>query len=166
MAKAAKFYDKKLDSFIDKYIPDEYDRRIIRILSHDGRASYTEIADMIGVTPATIRNRIKNLQEQGIIKNFKPLLDRQLFNLDVSAMLFISLQSSKLTEGIVSELKEMPEIAKISIMASDPNIVCNLFSENMGTFSLLLAKITQLEGVKDIKTNFVLKSISSGSLIQ
>ncbi|MHA1651919.1 MAG: Lrp/AsnC family transcriptional regulator, partial [Candidatus Helarchaeota archaeon] len=158
MAKTVTYANKKLDYFWhqhsfeedgeNEYNPDEIDRRIIRELSRNGRASYTEIAEMLNVTSATVRNRMNRLINLGIIKNFKPLIDRKLYNLDISALLFITLETNKMTEKVVTELQEFPEITQISIMATDPNIVCNIFAENMGVFSLLLARITQLEGVK------------------
>jgi len=149
-----------------EYHPDLIDHRIIRELSNNGRASYTEIAETINVTPATVRNRMNRLTELGVIKNFKPLINRKLFNLDISALLFITLDSSKLANDIVQKLQEMPEITQISIMTNDPNIVCNSFAENMAVFSLLLAKITQLDGIKDVKSNFIIKSVATGSFIQ
>ncbi|MHA1130907.1 MAG: Lrp/AsnC family transcriptional regulator [Candidatus Helarchaeota archaeon] len=176
MAKAVQFANKKLDYFMTsedsvestniEYHPDLIDHRIIRELSNNGRASYTEIAETINVTPATVRNRMNRLTELGVIKNFKPLINRKLFNLDISALLFITLDSSKLANDIVQKLQEMPEITQISIMTNDPNIVCNSFAENMAVFSLLLAKITQLDGIKDVKSNFIIKSVATGSFIQ
>jgi DNA-binding Lrp family transcriptional regulator len=176
MAKAVQFANKKLDFFVRHeeitelddadYNPDMIDRRLIRELSRNGRASYTEIADILGVTPATVRNRMNRLTDLGVIKNFKPLINRKLYNLDISALLFITLDSSKLTDEVVAKLQELPEITQISIMTNDPNLVCNSFAENMAVFSLLLAKITQLDGVKDVKSNFIIKSVSTGSFIQ
>ena len=66
MTKAIMYGNQKLDIYVDKYDfedfnPDEIDRRIIRYLSVDGRASYTQIAEYIGVTPATVRNRLTRL---------------------------------------------------------------------------------------------------------
>ncbi|MFX1296086.1 MAG: Lrp/AsnC family transcriptional regulator [Promethearchaeota archaeon] len=166
MAKIETYLKKKVDSFMEEYNPDEYDRRIIRILSQDGRASYTEIANILRVTPATIRNRIKNLKERGIIKKIIPLINKKLYHLDISALFMISLESSKITEDIVSHLKEFPEITQISILANNPNIVCTIVAENMEVFSVLLTNVTQLDGVKDIQANFIIKTISSGYFIQ
>lgn len=168
MVKEFRYTTKKLDYFVETedYKPDLIDRRIISELSKNGRASYTEIADIINVTPATVRNRMNRLIESKIIRNFKPLVDKKLYNLDISALLMITLETSKITEDITKKLKEFPEITQISILANDPNIVCNIFAENMELFSMILIKITQMDGIKDVKSNFVMKSIFSGSFIQ
>lgn len=171
MAKAVAYGNKKLDFFVneresDEYNPDEIDRRIIRYLSIDGRASYTQIAESLRVTPATVRNRLNRLIESKIIKNFKPIVDRKLYNLDISAFLMINLESTKLTEGVVTQLQEFSEISQISILASNPNIVCTAFAQNMDLFSIFLAKLTQIDGLKEVKANFIIKSISPGCFIQ
>jgi len=172
MAKAVAYTDKKLDSFLrrkensEDYYPDEIDRRIIQYLSQNGRASYTEIADNVNLTPAAIRYRLTRLIDYGIIKNFKPLVDRKFYNLDISACFMINLESNKYTEEVVAELQKITEINHISILASNPNILCTGFTQNMGLFSMLLAKITQIDGIKEVQTNFIVKSIATGAFIQ
>ncbi|NVM52784.1 MAG: Lrp/AsnC family transcriptional regulator [Candidatus Helarchaeota archaeon] len=171
MTKALEFTEKKLEFYMreydpEDYNPDEIDRRIIRYLSEDGRASYTQIAESIGVTPATVRNRLTRLIELKIIRNFKPIVDKKLYNLDISAFFMITLESSKLTEGVVTHLQDFTQISQISILASDPNIVCNVFAKNMEDFSILLAKVTQIDGIKDVKSNFIIKSVAPGCFMQ
>ncbi len=171
MTKAIMYGNQKLDFFVEKYEseefnPDEIDRRIIRYLSVDGRASYTEIAESIGVTPATVRNRLTRLVASGIIKNFKPVVDKKLYNLDISAFFMITLESSKQTEGVFGQLQDHSEISQISVLASNPHIVCTVFARNMEEFSVLLAKITQIDGIKEINTNFIIKSVVSGCVMQ
>ncbi|HUX99346.1 MAG TPA: Lrp/AsnC family transcriptional regulator [Candidatus Deferrimicrobium sp.] len=152
--------------YSEDYLPDEIDRRIIRCLSEDGRASYSQIATNLGVTAATVRNRISRLVDFGIIKNFKPLINKKFYKLDISAFLMITLDSSKVTEEIIAKLQDFSEISQIAILTSNPNIVCTVFAQNMDLFSILLSKVTQLDGIKDVKTNFILKSVASGFFIQ
>lgn len=171
MAKAVAYTNKKLDFFIngdesEGYNPDEIDRRIIQYLSMNGRASYTEIAEFMKLSPAAIRYRLTRLLDCGVIKNFKPLVDKKFYNLDISAYFMINLDSNKCTEEVVAKLQELTEITQISILTSNPNILCMGFTQNMELFSMLLAKITQIDGVKEVQTNFIVKSIATGAFIQ
>ena len=166
MTKKDSGYEEETGYYAEDYLPDEIDRRIIRYLSEDGRASYSKIAEFIGVTPATIKNRLTRLIEFGIIRNFKPLIDKRFYRLDISAFLMISLEASRQTEQVVSKLHDIPEVSQISVLSSNPNIVCTVFAQNMNMFSSMLAKIMQLDGIKDVKTNFILKSYASGFFIQ
>jgi Lrp/AsnC family transcriptional regulator for asnA, asnC and gidA len=173
VAKAITYASKKLDFYVQKerdldlyYHPDELDRRIIRCLSEDGRASYTQIAEWLKVTPATIRNRLNRLLEVKVIRHFKPVLDMKLYDLDISALFMINVEASKMTEQVVTELQGFSEISQISILTGNPSIVCTVYTKNMDEFSVLLASITQIDGIKNIKTNFILKSMTSGCLMQ
>ena len=171
MAKAVAYTNKKLDFFLGKddsegYYPDEIDRRIIQYLSTNGRATYTEIAESMKLTPAAIRYRLTRLIDCGVIKNFKPLIDKKFYNLDISAYFMINLDSNKCTEDVVTKLQQLTEITQISILTSNPNILCTGFTQNMELFSMLLAKITQIDGIKEVQTNFIVKSIASGAFIQ
>jgi len=151
---------------LEGYSPDITDRRIIQYLSINGRASYTEIAEFMKLTPAAIRYRLTRLIDCGIIKNFKPLIDKKFYNLDISAYFMINLETNKDTEKVVARLQDLTEITQISILTSNPNIICTGFTQNMELFSILLAKITQIDGVKDVQTNFIVKSIAIGAFIQ
>ena len=78
----------------------------------------------------------------------------------------ITLEASKLTEAVVGQLQENSEVSLISILASNPHIVCTVFAKNMEAFSILLARITQIDGIKEINTNFIIKSVVSGCVMQ
>ncbi|MDX1746772.1 MAG: AsnC family transcriptional regulator, partial [Halobacteriales archaeon] len=49
---------------------DELDREILEVLRHDARTPYTEIADRVGTSEGTVRNRVEGLSESGVIERF------------------------------------------------------------------------------------------------
>ena len=49
---------------------DDLDRRILTILRRDSRTAYTEIADRVGTSEGTVRNRVERLIDEGIIERF------------------------------------------------------------------------------------------------
>src|SRR6267378_2992728 len=55
---------------------DPTDRRILRILGQDGRASYQAVADEIGLSRPAIMERVKRLEESGYIRGYRVQLDR------------------------------------------------------------------------------------------
>ncbi len=54
---------------------DETDRRILRALQEDARASFKNIGQSIGVSEATVFVRVKKLQERGVLRGFKAIVD-------------------------------------------------------------------------------------------
>ncbi len=55
---------------------DATDRRILRLLALDGRASYQAVADEVGLSRPAIMERVKRLEEAGYIRGYRVQLDR------------------------------------------------------------------------------------------
>ena len=64
---------------------DATDRRILRILGQDGRASYQAVADEVGLSRPAIMERVKRLEEAGYIRGYRVQLDRGKVGLPVTA---------------------------------------------------------------------------------
>src|SRR5690606_27035486 len=60
------------------------DRRILRILQEDGRLTNVELADRVGLSPSPCLRRIKRLEEEGIIKGYRAVLDRRAVSLGLT----------------------------------------------------------------------------------
>src|SRR5258706_10469119 len=73
---------------------DPTDRRILRILGQDGRASYQAIADEIGLSRPAIMERVKRLEESGYIQGYRVQLDRAKVGLPVTAFVAVRYGSS------------------------------------------------------------------------
>ena len=56
-------------------VTDEKDRMIIRLLIKDGRMSYSDIAAEIGLTRTAVKNRVKRLEDCGIIKGYRAIVN-------------------------------------------------------------------------------------------
>lgn len=75
---------------------DETDNRIVNLLLADGRMSYSDIGDEVGLSRVAVKNRIRVLESKGIIKGYKAIIDPQaelelttfVVNIDVSAESF------------------------------------------------------------------------------
>src|SRR5258708_17917275 len=68
---------------------DAIDRRILRILAQDGRASYQAVADEIGLSRPAIMERVKRLEESGYIQGYRVQLDRAKVGLPVTAFVAV-----------------------------------------------------------------------------
>src|SRR5258705_8248672 len=68
---------------------DATDRKILRILAQDGRASYQAVADEIGLSRPAIMERVKRLEESGYIQGYRVQLDRAKVGLPVTAFVAV-----------------------------------------------------------------------------
>lgn len=86
---------------------DEIDKKILREYMHDARLSYREVAKRIKVAVGTVMTRTKNMEKEGIIRGYAPLLDHQKLGYDLTAIIEIVVSKGKL-------LEMEREIAKLS----------------------------------------------------
>ncbi len=68
---------------------DEVDKAILRELLVDARLSFREIARRVGVSTATVANKIRRLEEAGIIKGYTAIIDPEKLGYDVTAVIEI-----------------------------------------------------------------------------
>ena len=66
---------------------DPLDRNILSVLLEDSRYSFRQIAERVKVSPATVLNRIKELEKNGIIKQYSALLDYEKLGFDVEVII-------------------------------------------------------------------------------
>ena len=89
---------------------DELDREILDILRQDARTPYTEIADEVGTSEGTIRNRVESMVEAGVIKRFTVATRTG----NVKAMIEISVDVDVHTGGLndlISRARDMDEVS-------------------------------------------------------
>jgi len=70
---------------------DELDRRIIDLLSTDGRMANAALAEAVGVAPSTCLTRLRSLRERGVIRGFHADLDLRLLGRPIQAMVSVRL---------------------------------------------------------------------------
>jgi Lrp/AsnC family leucine-responsive transcriptional regulator len=72
-------------------VPDAIDRRIIEILSNDGRISWRELADRVHLAPSSVADRVRRLEANGVIEGYGARSDRKALGRDVRAVVDVAL---------------------------------------------------------------------------
>lgn len=129
---------------------DDTDREILSILEEDGRASYTDIAEEIGVSEGTVRNRVERMVENGTIEKFSVETDRR----GSKAIVMI-----RLSTGVdIDELVEkMPEGLQIDEVTGEYDLIVQFKREDNVELNEALDEIREIEGVEETKTYSSLK---------
>ena len=72
---------------------DQIDKKILSVLTEDGRASVETVAEQINLSPTPTRRRIRRLEEAGIIRAYRAELGPEECGLELAAYVFINLRS-------------------------------------------------------------------------
>ena len=86
---------------------DFIDLKIIEILQKDGRASHSAIGEMVGLSQPSVHERVKKLEQRGVIKGYAAVIDPEALGLHVLAFLAVRLSDYK-PEDIANAVASMP----------------------------------------------------------
>ncbi len=129
---------------------DERDRQILDILREDGRAPFTEIADMIGVSEGTVRNRVAKLKEEGVIDHFTVQTDH-----GASAVVLVDLSTDEDIDSIVGRF---PDGIRLYEIAGEHDLVLRFSRSSRDELNEVIDAVRAVEGVVDTTTYTVLKT--------
>ncbi len=77
---------------------DELDVHILRLLNADARKSFREIAKEVDASISTVSNRIRKLEQEGVISGYVPIIDESTLGYDVLAVVGVKIHKGKLLE--------------------------------------------------------------------
>ena len=145
---------------------DQVDRDILAMLQQDGRASASYIAQKIGMSIPAVTDRIKKLQESGVIMGFTALLDHRKMGRDVSAFITVISESSAHYSDVVLQANKTPEIVQCFTTTGNGSHVLLAVTENTTSLEKLLRIIQGWPGVMRTETQMILSSYKSINVLQ
>ena len=137
---------------------DNLNKNIISTLLDDSRLSYRQIAKKVGASVATIMNRVKDLEKQGIIKHYTAMLDYEKLGYDVEVMIEVRIAKGKLFD-IEKQIASHPNVfAVYDVTGGFDAIILARFPtrRKMDTF---LKKIQTFDFVERTNTRLILNTI-------
>lgn len=135
---------------------DELDRAILRQLEEDGRRALREIARNLGSAEATIRARVKRLQDHNILRIVAFADPEQLGDSQLS-LLFLKVDPARHQE-VVDVLIEMPEITYVSTLLGVNDVCVEVASsDNTALWNFVQRRVGSIPGVMSTETTPILK---------
>jgi len=137
---------------------DEIDFKILEILQKEGRTKRNELAERVGLSLPAASERLKKLEESGIIKGYFARLDHHLLGNDVTAFIIATIDSSRHFASFVEHTNNTPEILECHAITGDGTHLIKIRTENTSGLEKLLAKIQSWQGVTKTTTSIVLST--------
>jgi len=135
---------------------DDLDREIIAFLQYDGRMPFTQIATELGTTEGTVRRRVKQLTENGIMQ-IVAIVEPHDLGWEEAAMIGVSVQTN-LISSIADEIAKLSEVAYLFQAAGEFDLVAEVFCKDREHFvSFLNNKLQQIPGVERTQSFMILK---------
>ena len=132
---------------------DSMDRRILEILMEDARIPFLEVARKLGVSGATIHQRVKSLVRRGIIKGTCYEVDPARLGYRTCAYIGIYLEEARLYPQVVEELRKIPEITQCHYTTGVYSIFIKVYTrDNEHLKEVLSDKLQAVEGIARTET--------------
>ena len=144
---------------------DETDIQILKTLQKDARESASHIAEKVNVSVPTVTERIRKLQENGVILGFQTAIDPSSIGLDVSAIITIISGSSQYYKEVTIAAEETPEVVQCFSTTGNGSHMLYVVTKNSNTLEELLRKIQSWPGVVRTETQIILSSYKPGSTV-
>ena len=101
---------------------ENLDRKLVNALLEDGRASLRSLGEDLDVSVATVSNHISNLEDDGIIQGYAPIVDYGELGYDVTAIIQLKVEGSALPE-ITDRLQEHTHMVTVYETTGDHDII-------------------------------------------
>jgi DNA-binding Lrp family transcriptional regulator len=138
---------------------ENLDQRLINALLEDGRASLRSLAEQLGVSVTTVSNHLSDLEEDGVIQGYTPVVDYGALGYDVTAVIQLKVEGSALPE-ITDRLREHKHMVSVYEVTGDHDIVA------IGKFTDTDHMNTQIKellidpDIKESNTSVVLNTVT------
>jgi Lrp/AsnC family transcriptional regulator, leucine-responsive regulatory protein len=122
-------------------VMEKLDRRILALLARDGRMSYTDIGKETGLSTSAAQQRVRRLEQRGLIKGYHARLDAEQLGLLVTAFVAIKPFDPGQPDDAPHRLKHIEEIISCYSVAGDASYLLKVQVPSMTHLERLLARI-------------------------
>ncbi|WP_236034981.1 Lrp/AsnC family transcriptional regulator [Alkalihalobacterium elongatum] len=132
---------------------DHLDKSILRLLSKDGRMSFTEIASQLEVTEKTVRTRYRTLVDEGIL-DVVGVVNPISLGLKVSAIIQLGVESQKLAD-VMESVMSSKEVRHLSLITGEYQILMQVNVKTYDDLTLFLKDLNAIPGIS--KSNVMIQ---------
>ncbi len=143
---------------------DAVDCKILEILQRDGRISNVDLASEIQLSAPQCFRRVRALEERGIVRGYRALINPESLGLGVIAFVSLSLDHSGFTRvrDIEKLLRELPEVLELHMMSGDADYLLKVVANDLKALgSLLTDRLMQIPGVGHVRSMVCLEELKA-----
>ena len=141
---------------------DEIDRRILRALRQDGRLSNTKLAEKVGLSTTPCWNRVRALEEGGMIEGYTALLSQTALGYPDTVIIEVTLDrhDDDIFDKFGQALAELPEVMEAYLLTGEYDYLIKVaVAGTAGYEGFLRRKLYKLPGLRHSRSTFVLRCL-------
>lgn len=140
---------------------DETDRRILNCLTDDGRMSYVDIGKELNLSRVSVRERVNQMIESGVIEKFSVVINSEMAGRTVSAFFEVDCEPSYLVE-VAEKLVNNPVVASCYQMTGPSTLHMHVLVEDFPRLEQFInEELYALEGITRVSSHILLRRFKS-----
>jgi len=155
MAKAL----KKEQSTNESFSLDELDLSILRLLQQNAKMTVKEISDLVHLSTTPVHERIKRMEQSGVIKQYATLIDPGKVKKGLMVICYVSLKQHNKIAGakFIKSIQELEEVIECYNISGEFDFMLKVVAENMDAYyDFHVNKLSQAENIGHVQSVFVM----------
>lgn len=136
---------------------DATDQKLLGLLRVDARASVVDLARQLGVSRATIQNRLRRLEKDEVILGYTVKLRPDADSFPIRALMCIGADSQK-EASVITSLRGNPNVVAMHHTTGRWDLIAELRADSLASFNRIVGAIRLIDGVNATETNLLLDS--------
>ena len=137
---------------------DEIDAKILRLLQAKGRMKRNRIAEEVGLSVPSVSERMRKLEERGIITGYHAIVNAKRMHIDITAFIRVMVENSDDYPQFVEKASELNEVLEVHSVTGDGSHILKVRTKNTTTLEQLLANLQSWPSVHGTSTSIVLST--------
>jgi len=139
---------------------DALDWQILSQLERHARMTWAELANQLGVSPPAAADRVRKLEEAGVIRGYLTQIDAHRVGYDLTAFIAVTLEHPRDRDGFLAEVDSNPAIQECHHIAGDGDYLLKVRCRGtQGLERLITHQLKELPGVAQTRTTIVLSTV-------
>jgi DNA-binding Lrp family transcriptional regulator len=147
---------------------DKIDLKILKLLQQNSKITNLDLSKKIGLSPAPTLERVKKLENSGIITSYHAKVDSSAIGLNVRTFVLVSLawQKDNALENFIAKVNNIKEITECYIITGDADFILKIVCKDIATYEMLLFKtLSQIEEIERLKTLMTLSRVKKEKVL-
>jgi len=136
---------------------DDRDLRILAALQENARATFGEIGEACGLSPSSVHDRVRKLEQAGVIKGYRAQVDPESTGLFVTALVSATPLDPKQPDDLPERVLEFTEVEDCHSVAGDENYILKVRTRTTSDLEDFLRRLREKAGVRT-RTTIVLST--------
>ena len=147
---------------------DKIDLKILEQLQKNSKITNLDLSKKIGLSPAPTLERVKKLEQTGVITSYHAKVDPEALGLKVNTYVQVNLawQKENALDNFIKKIQDIDEITECYIITGDADFVMKVVCKDISTYEQLLFKrLSQIEEIERIKTLMTLSKVKKSKIL-